>query len=259
MPATPLISEAWNAGAGLMVPTYEFKPENIETAIKEIFIKHSPTGTADFDMYDPGHEELCKMFVVAKYGANVRTAHMFTNFSNSTRLDRKCTAYQAAHATSAAPTFFPPIMINAQTFIDGGLGYNHPTYYALDQDQLLANDSQLHCLVSLGTGQEALIPGVGSNLQLVKSMSSLVTECDITTENVSKTLKRNQRLNRYFRLNAPGMANIKLGEWEEAGTIVGLTEVYMEKEHPKAMVGKAARLLLRQETLADLTSPYSRG
>lgn len=34
--------------------------------------------------------------------------------------------WQAARATSAVPSFFAPMEVNGQKFVDGGLGFNNP-------------------------------------------------------------------------------------------------------------------------------------
>src|SRR5579862_8619965 len=43
-----------------------------------------------------------------------------------------CTACEAARATSAAPTYFSKQKIGENAFIDGGLGYNNPSWAAYD-------------------------------------------------------------------------------------------------------------------------------
>src|SRR6267143_6345722 len=67
-----------------------------------------------------------------------------------------CKIWEAARATSAAPTFFKHIEIgNKQYFIDGGLGCNNPSRVVLDEAEALFGTCQIGCLVSIGTGQAA--------------------------------------------------------------------------------------------------------
>ena len=76
-----------------------------------------------------------------------------------------CKIWEAARATSAAPTFFKRIEIGRnQPFIDGGLGRNNPSQVVLDEAKAIFGARQIGCLVSIGTGQAEVIeiqkPGV---------------------------------------------------------------------------------------------------
>lgn len=71
--------------------------------------------------------------------------------------------WQAARATSAAPTFFTPCEIpELGVFLDGALGHNNPTNEALDElDVLIKEDPEfkdrnIDCIVSIGTGEEPI-------------------------------------------------------------------------------------------------------
>ena len=69
-----------------------------------------------------------------------------------------CKIWEAARATSAAPTFFKQIEIGRkQPFIDGGLGCNNPSQVVLDEAEALFGARQIGCLVSIGTGQAEVI------------------------------------------------------------------------------------------------------
>jgi patatin-like phospholipase/acyl hydrolase len=69
----------------------------------------------------------------------------------------KCTIWEAARATSAAPTFFKPIKIEIPTpggtFVDGGLTHNNPAELALLEAQRIWSTVKRFCLVSIGTGR----------------------------------------------------------------------------------------------------------
>lgn len=75
-----------------------------------------------------------------------------------------CTIWEAACATSAAPTFFPSIKFKNRTggeFVDGGVGCNNPTKVLIKESR--AYHSLKRCattqptyLVSIGTGQKDL-------------------------------------------------------------------------------------------------------
>src|ERR1700731_2295324 len=78
-----------------------------------------------YEMYPILHT--CKTFVVA---TRVRAAgspvlmQAYDNFPLSESFE--ATIWQAARATSAAPTFFAPVVIDDVRYADGGTGYNNP-------------------------------------------------------------------------------------------------------------------------------------
>lgn len=71
----------------------------------------------------------------------------------------KLTIVEAALATSAASTFFPPLEANGKCYVDGALGDNNPTplVYQLAQDIWARDDGRLDdhlkCMISIGTGR----------------------------------------------------------------------------------------------------------
>ncbi|HBT64149.1 MAG TPA: patatin [Ruminococcaceae bacterium] len=59
---------------------------------------------------------------------------------------------QAVRATSAAPTFFPPVKIGNHSFIDGGIVANNPALCAYAEARNLYPHEGEFLIVSLGTG-----------------------------------------------------------------------------------------------------------
>ncbi len=103
--------------------------------------------------------------LITSYDTELRIPIFFTNDRNQVKYTKdyhkicKVKMYEAAMATSAAPTFFPPYRINtSSTFsgyyslVDGGLFANNPTYLAVID--ALANGYSYDELVvtSVGTG-----------------------------------------------------------------------------------------------------------
>ncbi|KAI1389529.1 acyl transferase/acyl hydrolase/lysophospholipase [Hypoxylon trugodes] len=129
----------------------------------------------------PDEENSCKVFVCATSQQTGRTA-ILSSYYNERRgaefLD-KATIWQAARATSAATTFFDPITIDDETFVDGATGANNPTNLLWSEaGDIWGHGSGLglanvRCLVSIGTGVPALtsfgpdLPGLKSALQAI--------------------------------------------------------------------------------------------
>ena len=54
--------------------------------------------------------------------------------------------------TSAAPTFFDPIRIRNEIFVDGGFGCNNPVEFVYNEAREMWPNREIGCIVSLGTG-----------------------------------------------------------------------------------------------------------
>lgn len=91
-----------------------------------------------------------------------------------------CKIWEAARATSAAPSFFDPITVGypAQKFAEGGIGANNPVHYVLREAADIWPDAQdrVQCLLSIGTWNPGL-QRFGNNLMSIgRSLVALVTE-----------------------------------------------------------------------------------
>src|ERR1700722_19065192 len=78
---------------------------------------------------------------------------LFKTYDRSESL-KDCTIWQVARATSAATTFFKSIKCGRDEieFIDAGFGYNNPCDVLLDEAQEIFPNSELGCVLSIGTG-----------------------------------------------------------------------------------------------------------
>ena len=75
----------------------------------------------------------CHTFVVTTLADNITAPPvLFRSYSVERDPTTKCAIWQAARATSAAPTFFKPISIDSPhppiTYVDGGLRNNNPSW-----------------------------------------------------------------------------------------------------------------------------------
>jgi len=148
-----------------------------------------------------------------------------------------CKIWEAARATSAAPTFFKRIEIGRkQPFIDGGLGRNNPSQVVLEEAKALFGARQIGCLVSIGTGQAGVIgiknPGLFQQIiptDVIEALKAITTDCEATHETM---LDRFANLpNTYFRLNVEqGMQGIEVSEWEKLSNVEAHTAQYMKKK-----------------------------
>lgn len=143
------------------------------------------------------------------------------------------TIWQALRATSAAPTFFEPINIGEEDFIDGGLGCNNPVKEVVNEaSRLWKGQRTIGCIVSVGTGKPGVIglrkPDRFQQLlpvNLIKVMQRIATDCEANHQD----MRRNPFLeHKYFRFNVEqGMQGMSLDEWQRMGEVKTHTEQYV--------------------------------
>lgn len=122
------------------------------------------------------------------------------------------------------------------TSLDGGLGANNPILHLWREAQCIwaANgrldlESQLQCIVSIGTGTKYFKAFRDDPLSAAKSVSRIVTETEETAR-AFLSLKANLRYgNRYFRFTVPGLGSISLGNYAQIPAIADNTRNYVEE------------------------------
>ncbi|KAI7270227.1 general substrate transporter [Hortaea werneckii] len=210
---------------------HRYDSKELEKAIKEVItgtglhrdalLRHNPTPK-------------CRCFVVA-LSEQARTITHFTNYKKDHEMSNfydKVKIWEAARATSAATSFFDPIMIDGSAYVDGGLGMNNPVdrLWREAREVFVTGEQNLEdlirCVLSVGTGKPALKAFGRSVSEVGSSLVAIATETEEkhrTFYNSHEDLAR-QRL--YFRFNPPYLDAIALNEAEKRGDIRVRTEEY---------------------------------
>ena len=154
----------------------------------------------------------------------------FRTYEASWNVIDDCLIWQACRATSAAPTFFPPIMIGKPptAYIDGGLGNNNPIRSLMDEVAHIWPDRQIDCVVSIGTGVPASY-NVGRKIQ---HLIPALKEIAVDTEKVAREFKEEMRsrLDIYFRFNVQhGLEEVRLEEWKYLNRVKVATQDYLRE------------------------------
>jgi predicted acylesterase/phospholipase RssA len=170
--------------------------------------------------------------------------------------------WEAARATSAAPTFFDPIRIGtpARAFGDGATGTNNPINElwneAIDICKGESLDQNLACIISIGTGVPSLKKFGKSAKEVVASVARISTQTENTADSFNRShaeLSIGQQ--RYFRFNAPrGLAEIGLDEASEAGTIEDMTDIYLGDENTVKVIRQCAKMIAGDNLGTNLLS-----
>jgi hypothetical protein len=134
----------------------------------------------DAKMEDPASRvagsKYCRTFVVSTRGLNADgPSALFRSYRSTQALASTCTIWEAARATSAAPTYFRPIRIGGDLlgswFVDGGLTNNNPSEVGCDEARDIWPKVKRFCVVSVGTGRLPNVEVVDKNLEPVTPTS----------------------------------------------------------------------------------------
>ncbi|KAF5360891.1 hypothetical protein D9756_004636 [Leucocoprinus leucothites] len=169
------------------------------------------TGDEEALMSDTS-ENPCRVFVVATRADNIsnRIATHLRTYTNP-NVEKSFSDYkiwEAARATSAAPTYFPRIKLGDYEYVDGGLGFNNPVLLLMGEARVYYGFArQIECLVTLGTGMSpnVSLPPEGKNLfenikdcaGVLKSMLELST----VSEQANQMAELLVRSGHYYRFN----------------------------------------------------------
>lgn len=186
--------------------------------------------------------------------------NMAVNFTNyhkphqSNDVYRTATIWEAARATSSAPTFFDPITITCnnipRTFVDGALGHNNPVndlWIEAEKEFGGSLEPQLRFILSLGTGRPE-IKEVGGSL---KSFAKTLLQITVDTQNMATTFRRMHpslaKNDGYFRFNPPYLDKVGLDEASKKGIIQERTEAYVHEPEMEELMEKFGIVALDEE------------
>ncbi|KAM7214398.1 hypothetical protein V8F06_010236 [Rhypophila decipiens] len=165
----------------------------------------------------------------------------------------KCRIWEAARATSAASTFFDPIQIGTQQFVDGATGMNNPVEMVLSEAKAIWPDDardRIQCLISIGTGVPPMKDFGGNLAEIANTLKSLATDTQRTAE---RFYQNHAELGvgdgRYFRFNVDnsGLSDVRLDEQEKKEQIVAATEMYLEQGYTQSLVSDFLRARAPQD------------
>ena len=166
---------------------------------------------------------------------------LFRSYDVAKNKEYNCTIWEAARATSAAPTFFKRIKIGPPgsgiEYVDAGLGCNNPVKQVIaEAARVFGEDAQVACIVSIGTGQSGSVdlakPDAFQKLLpigLISVLEKIATDSGRTAEEMELRYKNIPGI--YCRLDVDrGLQTISLDEWKKLGNVRFCTKNYMRQE-----------------------------
>jgi hypothetical protein len=145
-----------------------FNFQDLEDAIKSL-VKQTlgdedvtMASACDMASIEPGNNlKARRTFVVATRGLDANSPPvLLRSYGHEAS---SCRIWEAARATSAAPTFFKHICIHDpvdgtnEYFVDGGVAHNNPSELALTEAKIVWKNVRKFCVVSIGTGRQGIV------------------------------------------------------------------------------------------------------
>jgi len=121
----------------------------------------------------------------------------------------------ALRITSAAPTYFAPVILGDKTFLDGGMITNNPTELAIFESHNKWPDRFIELILSVGTGQPVEGKGNVNVIGLIKGFVNIATCSEQIHLRVEDCILLLQPVPQYFRFSPPGVGSVALDESDE--------------------------------------------
>jgi patatin-like phospholipase/acyl hydrolase len=246
-----------------------FNYKHLEDAIRAVVKKK--LGDKNALMVDTSNRaNMVPTFVVATKGLRAEgPPTLFRSYQCEGHNASECAIWEAARATSAAPTFFKPIKITVPlpgaTYVDGGLAHNNPSELALSEAEKNWTNTRKFYLVSIRTGRLESVSvlqsqstsaskrsrtakvhrwmpytrkvgkvtaGITAIMNIGEACVQLATNSEFVHQRLFLLSISNDPGKRfpYHRFNVDqGMKDVKLQEWEKLEDIAVHTTAYMEE------------------------------
>ncbi|KAH6683342.1 acyl transferase/acyl hydrolase/lysophospholipase [Halenospora varia] len=254
-----------------------FDAAKLENAIKKVLKSTIGDGKEDEPLKDPLGAECCKAVVFTlpftAPASSQPTAFRSYSCAHAPKIE-PYTIWQAARATSAAPTFFKPLVTGKpphdRRWVDAGLGFNNPARVVLEEAGRLWGDDygqldpnkHISVFLSLGTGFKAVVrfeaetrkEKISAKFRMPIKAVEVMEEIATRTETVHTSIRTlfQPKLDIYHRFNVEqGLQNFELYDYQQIEAIRADTENYImarDREVIECVIGMS-RLPLQLKPL----------
>ncbi|KAK0489844.1 FabD/lysophospholipase-like protein [Armillaria luteobubalina] len=192
------------------------------------------------NLLDPGAGRNSKgnAFVCSMTGINLRSPQRFRTYQGLPNQGPDCKIWEAARATTAAPTFFKAIKITGPSgfgpdYVGADLGFNNPTKEVRGETkQCFGPNQRIGMLVSIGTGHPS--PGGFQKpkgierdlpLELIRVLQRITTDCESVADELAKEYGSGDT---FFRFNVlHGAEGVSLDEWKKMSEVMAHMSSYL--------------------------------
>lgn len=229
-----------------------FKATTLEKQIQDLVAAKE---LGEYILRENDEASSTKAFVCAIPAANMAHPRLFRSYAVRENASTNCKIWEAARATTAAPTFFKHMTIVDDTgaredFLDGGLRFNNPAQLVLSEAMtIFGGASKFGCLVGIGTGHPGTIglsqPDAFQKIlpiEMVGVLKRIATNCEQTAHELAGRFR--QSPDRYFRYSVShGVGNVSLEEWKKVNEVQVHTKAYMEEVDVSSSIDKVVEIL----------------
>ena len=231
-----------------------FKATTLEKEIQSLVAEKA---LGEYILYEDDQADATKTFVCTVPATNMAHPRLFRSYTVRENAGTNCKIWEAARATTAAPTFFKRMTIMddggaREDFLDGGLRFNNPAQQVLSEAfTVFGGASKLGCLVSIGTGHPGTIglsqPDAFQKIlptDMVGVLKRIATNCEQTAHELAERFR--QLPNRYFRYSVShGVGSISLEEWKKMNEVQVHTKAYLAEVEVSSSINKLVEILCR--------------
>ena len=203
--------------------------------------------------------------VCAVAASNMEYLRRFRSYKVRENTETNCAIWEAARATTAAPTFFKRISIGepgqiSEDFLDAGIKCNNPTEEVIEEARLVFKDDRpVGCILSIGTGHPGTVglakPDAFQKvlpLELINVLKQIATNCEETATRLTKKFLKCPKM--YFRFSVSyGAGSISLEEWERMGEITSHTKSYLRDPLVTESINSIVEILCMQSRTGSLS------
>ncbi|MCJ1378657.1 hypothetical protein MMC17_001756 [Xylographa soralifera] len=262
-----------------------FIAKTLENEVKRLVDSRKTDGNCSTRMLDPmGEQKMGKTyevfltrpyesktyfrFVCAMPASNMASSRRFRSYRVRNNSSANCQIWEAARATTAAPTFFERIHIVdgqlQEEFIDGVLRCNNPTQEILEEArQVFGRERAIGCVVSIGTGHTGVMslakPSALQNIfstKLIEVLAKIATDCESTATNMATRFENQDDM--YFRFSVThGAGLIAPEEWKRMGEVQTHTKAYLQEPSVSKSVDALVSRLCSPAALGPVGGPLA--
>ncbi|KAF9762686.1 hypothetical protein IL306_003352 [Fusarium sp. DS 682] len=173
--------------ASIVVNGEKWESLALEEIIKDLIRKQLGKDPETVLLQDPDNPDpSCKVFVTAvkETGANTLGPVLLRSYSIAQEMPEfpDIKLWEAARATSAAPTYFKPLVVNGVTLVDGGLQANNPLGWLWNEVlKVFTAVRMTDCFLSIGTGTplSEKLPFITSPLGMISALGGIAANRDV--------------------------------------------------------------------------------
>ncbi|KAH9207553.1 acyl transferase/acyl hydrolase/lysophospholipase, partial [Leptodontidium sp. 2 PMI_412] len=217
-----------------------FEAGRLEEAIRDVL---TTRGFGEDDMLCEAENSNCKANIESSFVSTTRAgtvqAVLLRSYiiSKTSEENYKCTIWEAARATSAAPLFFAPTQLSSDVsqarFVDGTLHRNSPIRKVINEAEHIWPTAAFKSIVSIGTGWIRVTGLNNSNLRLhhvVQTCVDLALNCHNEAEKFvgDRKGKELSEAGVYHRFDVDwGIDSVALDHWHKMDDNDAFTQEYL--------------------------------